>query len=201
MQLSLMLTKLPLTQKVGGFEVEINTAQARQLRVTENKTPGAAPPGFTNIEGVSFKVEIGGGSSKGFTLAKIDYIGDEAGAPLSAGQIGRLCNETNSFVIGAGVGDLEFETDENELTMTVADLVGEWAIFLPVAAGGAAGGATGGTTGGAAGNATTGIGAGAGNATPGTGAGAGSAAKLTGCETGTVCRNILDLILGATAPK
>ena len=135
---------------------------------------------------MSYKVEIGGGGSKGFTLAKIDYIGNEGGnVDLRAGQIGRLCRETNSFVIGAGVGDLEFEDDENELTMKVADLVGEWAIFLPDAAA-SAGGVTGGAAEVAAGE---GAGAGAGTA-------AGIAAGLKGCETGTLCRGILDLIMG-----
>ena len=50
--------------------------------------------------------------------------------------------------------------DENELTMTVADLVGEWAIFLPDAAA-SAGGATGGATEDAVGGGA-GVGAGAG---------------------------------------
>ena len=42
---------------------------------------------------------------------------------------------TNSFVIGAAVGELEFEVEENELTLTVDNMVGEWAIFLPTVAG------------------------------------------------------------------
>lgn len=58
---------------------------------------------------------------------------------ISQGQVGRLCTETNTFVVGAGVGELEFEADENELTLTVDDLVGEWAFFVPTGTGGAGG--------------------------------------------------------------
>ncbi|KAM7216587.1 hypothetical protein V8F06_007998 [Rhypophila decipiens] len=162
----------------GRFEVEIQNNRPRLLRVSENKTPAPAPPGFTNLEGVSWRVEIGGGGSRGFQLAKIDYIAN-AGATtdISKGQIGRLCRETNSFVIGEGVGELEFEVEENELTVKVDNLVGEWAVFLPVAAG-----------------------AGAGAAAPASPAAAPLTQEavlegLTGCEAGTLCRNVLDLLL------
>ncbi|KAM7201708.1 hypothetical protein V8F33_003257 [Rhypophila sp. PSN 637] len=163
--------------KVGRFEVEIQNNRPRLLRVSENKTPAAAPPGFTNPEGVSWRVEIGGGGSRGFQLAKIDYIAN-AGATtdISKGQIGRLCRETNSFVIGEGVGELEFEVEENELTVKVDNLVGEWAVFLPVAAA-----------------------AGAEAAAPATGAAPltqeAALEGLAGCEAGTLCRNVLDLLL------
>ncbi|KAK4207304.1 hypothetical protein QBC37DRAFT_98761 [Rhypophila decipiens] len=167
--------------KVGRFEVEIQNNRPRLLRVSENKTPAPAPPGFTNLEGVSWRVEIGGGGSRGFQLAKIDYIAN-AGATtdISKGQIGRLCRETNSFVIGEGVGELEFEVEENELTVKVDNLVGEWAVFLPVAAGAGAGAA-----------------APAAPASPAAAPLTQEAALegLTGCEAGTLCRNVLDLLL------
>ena len=54
---------------------------------------------------------------------------------ISKGQIGRLCPETNAFIVGASVGELEFEVEENELTLTVDNMVGEWAVFLPQATG------------------------------------------------------------------
>lgn len=53
---------------------------------------------------------------------------------ISAGQIGRL--EGDTFVIGPAVGELEFELEENELTLTVDDMNGEWGVFLPDAAAG-----------------------------------------------------------------
>lgn len=40
-------------------------------------------------------------------------------------------------MIGAAVGELEFEAEENELSLTVDDMNGEWAIFVPSATGAA----------------------------------------------------------------
>lgn len=62
--------------------------------------------------------------------------------------------------------------EENELTLTVDSLVGEWAIFIPQAA---AGGAAGGATGEAAGSASD------------------PAAAL--CGTSAACRNALNQLL------
>lgn len=102
---------------------------------------------------------------------------------ISTGQVARFCAEANSFVFGEG--ELEFEADENELTLSVTNMVGEWAVFLPqAAAGGAAGGEAG------VGNGA-GEGAGAGTGA-GTGAGAGDA--LAGCGQGTLCRALLDAL-------
>lgn len=53
--------------------------------------------------------------------------------------MGKLCPDTNTFVVGAGVGELEFEAEENELSLTVDDMNGEWGIFVPSAAGAAEG--------------------------------------------------------------
>ena len=53
--------------------------------------------------------------------------------------MGKLCTETNTFVVGAGVGELEFEAEENELSLTVDDMNGEWGVFVPSAAGAAEG--------------------------------------------------------------
>jgi hypothetical protein len=38
-------------------------------------------------------------------------------------------------VIDPAVGELEFEVEENELTLTVNNMNGEWGVFLPTAAG------------------------------------------------------------------
>ena len=65
-----------MQQANGALEVEFQNQQARQLRVTENPTPAAAPKGFTALEPVSYIVELGGGAAaaQGLTLSKIDYI-------------------------------------------------------------------------------------------------------------------------------
>lgn len=69
---------------------------------------------------------------------------------ISKGVLGRLCTETKTFVVGAAVGETEFEADENELTTLVDNIVGEFAMFLPdaAAATGGAAAAEGATTGG-----------------------------------------------------
>ncbi|KAK3897842.1 hypothetical protein C8A05DRAFT_38579, partial [Staphylotrichum tortipilum] len=61
---------------VGNLEVEFQNQDGRQLRVTENKNPAAAPKGFTALEPVSYIVELGGGAAaaQGLTLQKIDFI-------------------------------------------------------------------------------------------------------------------------------
>lgn len=60
----------------GKLEVEFQNQQGRQLRVTENRNPAAAPNGFVALEPVSYIVELGGGAAaaQGLTLSKIDYI-------------------------------------------------------------------------------------------------------------------------------
>ncbi|KAK0749191.1 hypothetical protein B0T18DRAFT_436796 [Schizothecium vesticola] len=145
----------------GGFEVEFQNDAARQLRVTEVANPPAPPAGFTALEPVAYKVEVGGGTA-GLTLQKIDYILTAGNAlDISQGKIGKLCTETGSFVIDDAIGELEFEVEENELTLTVNSLTGTWGIFVPQAAGAAAGAGAGAGAGAAAGNATAGAGAGA----------------------------------------
>lgn len=71
-------------------------------------------------------------------------------------MLGRLCAETKTFVVGAAVGETEFEADENELTTPVDNIVGEFALFLPDAAaattGGGAAAGGGAATGGAGGS-------------------------------------------------
>jgi hypothetical protein len=67
---------------------------------------------------------------------------------ISQGKIGKLDAATNTFVIDETVGELEFEAEESELTLTVTDLNGEWAVFIPTSAAGA-GATTGAATGGA----------------------------------------------------
>ena len=210
------------TQTNGVFEIEFSNPTPRQLRVTENKSPASPPPGFKAVEPVSYKVEMGGGSGKGLTLSKIDYIRNaDSTVDMSQVKLGKLCTETNSFVIGDGIGETEFEVEENEIATKVVDLVGEYAVFVPDGEGAApeAGAPEGGAAGGEAGGE-----AGAGDkkeevvapvdpaapaeppaAGPGAGdaAGGGAGGVAAGCGPGTACRTLVDgllsLIGGAAA--
>ncbi|KAF0329555.1 putative accumulation-associated protein [Colletotrichum asianum] len=125
--------------KNGRFEVEFQNAIGRTLTVTENRAPAPPPAGFTAVEAVSFKVNLAEGA-QGMTLSKIDYILNPGNKlDISKGQIGRLFPEANAFIINPALGELEFEAEENELTLKVANMNGEFAVFLPQANGGAAG--------------------------------------------------------------
>ncbi|KAF6837988.1 hypothetical protein CMUS01_04819 [Colletotrichum musicola] len=126
--------------KNGRFEVEFQNTIGRTLTVTENRAPAAPPPGFTAVEAVSWKVNLAEGA-QGVSLSKIDFILNPGNKlDISKGQIGRLFPEANAFIIDPALGELEFEAEENELTLKVANMNGEFAVFLPQA-GGAGGGA------------------------------------------------------------
>ncbi|KAL2161025.1 hypothetical protein VTH06DRAFT_8738 [Thermothelomyces fergusii] len=116
----------------GVFEVEFQNQQGRQLRVTENRNPAPPPQGFVALEPVSYKVELSGGraGARGLTLQKVDYIRNaNSTVDISAGRVARFCQEANAFVVGEG--ELEFEAEDNELSLTVGNMVGEWAFFVP----------------------------------------------------------------------
>jgi hypothetical protein len=123
--------------------------------VTENAGAATigAPAGFEAIEPNSYTVALSVSKGAGVTLSKIDYIFDTASAGLvgkdiTKAQVGKLCAETGTFVIGGLLGELEFEAEENEVTLNLNKKVtaeGRWGIFVPVAA--AAGVAANGTAG------------------------------------------------------
>ncbi|CRK21461.1 hypothetical protein BN1723_012404 [Verticillium longisporum] len=115
----------------GVFEVELQGPVGRTLTVTENKSPAAPPIGFIAVEPVSWIISLAEGTD-GLTLQKVDYILNANNTlDISKGQAARLCTETNAFVIGPAVGELEFEREENELTVTVDNINGEFAFFIP----------------------------------------------------------------------
>lgn len=141
------------------MEVEFQNAEGRTLTVTENTAPAPPPDGFVAAEAVSYKIDLAEGADN-LTLSKVDYIlnagskcpsiclletlysantnlHDLGTLDISGGKIGRLCTEANAFLIDSAVGELEFEAEENELTLSVANINGEWAIFLPAEAGAA----------------------------------------------------------------
>ncbi|KAF2272412.1 uncharacterized protein EI97DRAFT_461930 [Westerdykella ornata] len=127
---------------VGAFEYEYQAANADEVTVSENKSPAAPPAGFEAIEPSSFKITLAQSKGAGLTLSKIDYIFDPASAGLQGkditkSQVGKLCENTGQFVISDTLGSLEFELEENEVTLNLDKNVtaeGEWGIFLPIAA-------------------------------------------------------------------
>jgi hypothetical protein len=121
---------------VGKFEFEFQSAAADEITVTENAGAAAAAPpaGFEAIEPNSYTVALGVSKGAGLTLSKIDYIFDAAAAGLAGkdvtqAQVGKLCAETGSFVISELLGELEFEVEENEVTLNLNKNVtaeGQW---------------------------------------------------------------------------
>ncbi|KAI1812987.1 hypothetical protein GGS20DRAFT_502875 [Poronia punctata] len=122
---------------VGKFEVEFQAKDARTLTVTENKTPqGAAPAGFMFLEPSSFKVDLAEGGD-GLTFGSADFIYDLnsdgiLGVDLSAVKIGKLCTETNTFIIDPAIGEAGFDPVEAETTLKVKNLNGEFALLAPL---------------------------------------------------------------------
>ncbi|CAJ2511436.1 Uu.00g070610.m01.CDS01 [Anthostomella pinea] len=156
---------------VGSIEVEFADKVANSFTVTENKTPAAAPSGFVLADPSSFKVQFTG-SVDAITRGQIDYIGTNRAVDITQAQIGRLCTETNSFVVlDSTLAEREFEAVEDELAVTLTNTAlmnGEFALLTPDPA------------------ASTGAGAAAG---AGAGAGAGTA-------TGSSLADILAALLG-----
>jgi len=62
-----------------------------------------------------------------------------AGLDLKQSKIGKLCTEANAFVISDALGESEFEVEENEISLAVTNMVGEWGVFIPDAAAAAVG--------------------------------------------------------------
>lgn len=125
-------------QAVGSFEFEFSNTAADTVTVTENKTPAAPPAGFELLETSSFKVALATSKGAGLTLSKIDYIFDTAspgvqGKDITKARVGKLCTDTNSFTISETLGELEFEAEENEVTLNLNKDVtaeGEWGEFF-----------------------------------------------------------------------
>ncbi|KAH6680256.1 hypothetical protein B0J14DRAFT_261015 [Halenospora varia] len=127
----------------GALEVEFQNAVGNNLLVTENKTPAAPPLGFKALDPASYKIALSAGSNQ-ITLQKVDYVLDITNADviaagdLTQARIGKLCEEAKAFVISEALGELEFEAEENELSLTTDNMVGEWGIFIPEGAAAAA---------------------------------------------------------------
>ncbi|CAI6255452.1 unnamed protein product [Periconia digitata] len=127
---------------VGAFEFEFQSAAADSVTVTEKEPGGAAPAGFEFLESKTYAVALAVSKGEGLTLSKIDYIFDVASAGLAGkditqSKVGRLCQSAGAFVISESLGEVEFEAEENEVTLNLNKAVtaeAEWGIFIPVAA-------------------------------------------------------------------
>jgi hypothetical protein len=99
--------------------------------------PSASPPaGFLFVDGSSFKISTASATSKTTDTVKVDYIFTEAvkaAADVTKGVVGKFDVATKTWVT-TGLGEFELEADENEWTLTVADLNGEWALLIPQSA-------------------------------------------------------------------
>ncbi|KAF9038709.1 hypothetical protein BJ165DRAFT_1407831 [Panaeolus papilionaceus] len=121
----------------GKFEVEFQSPDANTLTVSKKVATGLPPTGFSFLDTNSFTVKVDQSTATA-SLLKIDYIFDAtasliAGVDTSKAVIGKLCTETNVFVVD-NLGELEFEDEENEVFVKVKDLTGEWAVLAPTSA-------------------------------------------------------------------
>lgn len=98
------------------------------------------PAGHMYIDPLTFSVQTATPPAKGDT-SKLDYKftdGIKAVIDPAKAVTGKLNTATNQWVT-TGLGEFEFEADENEWSLKVADVNGVWGFFVPQAAVKAAG--------------------------------------------------------------
>ncbi|KAH8883748.1 hypothetical protein GQ53DRAFT_882224 [Thozetella sp. PMI_491] len=120
------------TNVVGSIEPEYNSTVSNSITVVPKMASITPPTGMKYLDPLTFLISTATPPTTGDTM-KVDYIYTEAtkqAVDVTKLAIGKLDTATNQFVTD-GVGELEFEGDENELSLTVADMNGEWAIFAP----------------------------------------------------------------------
>ncbi|KAK8101422.1 hypothetical protein PG999_011796 [Apiospora kogelbergensis] len=116
----------------GSLEVELNGTSANQVVVAPIMATLPPPAGHMYVDPLTFSRSP---PAAGDTN-KLDYIfteGIKAAIDPSKGLPGKLDTATNTWVI-TGLGEFEFEQDENEWSLKVADVNGVWALFVPQAA-------------------------------------------------------------------
>lgn len=85
------------------------------------------------MDPTTFQIQTQGATDPATDTVKVDYIFTEAvkaAADVSQGTIGKLDPATNTFIT-EGLGEFEFEKEEDEWSLTVPDLNGEWAVLIP----------------------------------------------------------------------
>ncbi|KAF5331353.1 hypothetical protein D9611_011879 [Ephemerocybe angulata] len=122
----------------GSLEVEIKSAAANTITVKKNTKPVAPPTGFVFVDPTSFQIATASATAA-TDLVKVDYIFTDAVAKavdITKGVIGKLDAAKNEWVTDPAAlkAEFEVEADENEWTLTVPDLNGEWAVFIPTTA-------------------------------------------------------------------
>lgn len=126
---------LTSTQEAGNLEVEVNATAANAVAVVNSNPTGNPPAGFLFVDPQSFIISTESATAA-TDVVKVDYIFSAAilaAVDPTQGRIGKLDAATNEYVVD-GVGEFEFEVEENEWSLTVPDLNGEWAILIPQAA-------------------------------------------------------------------
>ncbi|KAI0474226.1 hypothetical protein F4859DRAFT_83130 [Xylaria cf. heliscus] len=119
----------------GSLEVEYNGTSANTILVAPKLATVAPPAGHLYVDPLTFTIATSAPAQAGDTY-KVDYIftaAMKAAIDPAQGLPGRFDAATQQFVT-TGLGEFEFEADENEWSLTVADLNGEWAFFVPEAA-------------------------------------------------------------------
>ncbi|KAK8017342.1 hypothetical protein PG993_013668 [Apiospora rasikravindrae] len=93
------------------------------------------PAGHMYVDPLTFSVKTANPPAKGDT-SKLDYKfteGIKAAIDPAKALTARLDPATNQWVT-TGLGEFEFEADENEWSLKVADVNGVWAFFVPATA-------------------------------------------------------------------
>ncbi|KAI0527769.1 hypothetical protein F5B22DRAFT_640749 [Xylaria bambusicola] len=116
----------------GSLEVEYNGTSPTTIRVGPALASAPPPAGHIYVDPLTFTISSSAAVQPGDTL-KVDYIfteGLKASIDPSKAVVGKFDAATQQFVT-TGLGEFEFEEDENEWSLTVTDLNGQWAYFIP----------------------------------------------------------------------
>jgi hypothetical protein len=114
----------------------VNATAPNAITVKQNASPPAPPAGFLFVDPTTFQISTASKTSTATDVVKVDYIFSAAvlaAVDVKQGVIGKLDVATQQFVTDPALlnAEFEFEADENEWTLTVPDLNGEWAILIP----------------------------------------------------------------------
>ncbi|KAK8066666.1 hypothetical protein PG997_013413 [Apiospora hydei] len=123
------------TNAAGSLEVELNSTTANQVVVAPIMATLQPPAGHMYVDPLTFSVRTANPPAPGGT-SKLDYKfteGIKAAIDPTKAVTGKLDAATNQWVT-TGLGEFEFEADENEWSLKVADVNGVWAFFVPATA-------------------------------------------------------------------
>ncbi|KAH8199621.1 hypothetical protein TruAng_006214 [Truncatella angustata] len=131
-----LFTKMKLpANTAGAIEAEYNGTAANTITVAPKMATIAPPAGLMYVDPLTFTISTATPPETG-DQHQVDYIFGEASSnavDISQSVLGKLDTATNQFVT-EGLGELEFEAEESEIALKVADMNGEWAVFVPTTA-------------------------------------------------------------------